>query len=451
MAPESGVEEILRLQLTARSVFFVDVPGLGENVLMGRGDGSGRLVSPVGADDSGTGILHVDMDAFYASVEVLHDPSLRGLPLIIGGPDGRSVVSSASYEARRFGVRSAMPVSQALRLCPTARVVPPDFTRYRAVSAAVMEIFHSITPLVEPLSIDEAFLDVRGVRRLWGSPGEIAALLRRRVQQEVGITCSVGVAATKHVAKMASTISKPDGMLIVPAARTQEFLDPRPVGAMWGVGPKAVEALTRRGIRLIRDVRESPADALARAVGPALAQRMQQLARGEDARTVETERVEKSIGHEETFERDILDLELLRSELLRLADRVGVRLRSSGWEAGAVAIKIRFADFTTVSRTVSLPEATDVGQRIGETAVSLFGQIERRDPVRLVGVRAERLRASGGGALALWDDDEDRRRLEGALDDARARFGVGTITRARHVGRNGDRGTAEQPRPFGRE
>lgn len=418
---------------------------------MGRGDGSGRLVSAEGADDTGTGILHVDMDAFYASVEILHDPTLRGLPLIIGAPDGRSVVSSASYEARRYGVRSAMPVAQALRLCPAARVVPPDFTKYRAVSAAVMDVFHSVTPLVEQLSIDEAFLDVRGVRRLWGSPGQIAALLRRRVHDEVGITCSVGVAATKHVAKMASTISKPDGMLIVPAARTQEFLDPRPVGAMWGVGPKAVESLERRGIRLIRDVRETPVEALSRAVGPALAQRMQQLARGEDARTVQTEHVEKSVGHEETFERDIADVDLLRSELLRLADRVAARLRASGWRAGAVAIKIRFADFSTLSRTVSLPEPTDVGQRIGETAVALFDQLPRRDPVRLVGVRAEKLRVAAGGAPALWDDDEDQRRLEGTLDDARARFGVGTITRARHVGRTGDRGAADQPRPFGRE
>ncbi|BDZ38386.1 DNA polymerase IV [Microbacterium suwonense] len=418
---------------------------------MGRGDGSGRLVSSEDADDTGTGILHVDMDAFYASVEVLHDPSLRGLPLIIGAPDGRSVVSSASYEARRFGVRSAMPVSQALRLCPHARVVPPDFTKYRAASSAVMEIFHSVTPLVEQLSIDEAFLDVRGVRRLWGTPGQIAVLLRRRVHDEVGITCSVGVAATKHIAKMASTISKPDGMLIVPAARTQEFLDPRPVGAMWGVGPKAVEALERRGIRLIRDVRETPFESLSRAVGPALAQRMQQLAHGEDARPVETERVEKSLGHEETFDRDITDADVLRSELLRLGDRVGARLRSAGWRAGAVAIKIRFADFSTVSRTVSLTEPTEVGQRIGETAVALFDQLERRDPVRLVGVRAEKLGESGGGALALWDDDEEQRRLEGTLDDARARFGVGMITRARHVGRGAERTASDAPRPFGRE
>ncbi|WP_298864491.1 DNA polymerase IV [uncultured Microbacterium sp.] len=417
---------------------------------MGRGDGSGRIVSREGADDTGTGILHVDMDAFYASVEVLYDPSLRGLPLIIGAPDGRSVVSSASYEARRYGVRSAMPVSQAVRLCPQARIVPPDFTKYRAVSEAVMDVFRSVTPLVEQLSIDEAFLDVRGVRRLWGSPGEIAVLLRRRVRDEVGITCSVGVAATKHVAKMASTISKPDGMLIVPAARTQEFLDPRPVGAIWGVGPKTVETLQRRGIRLIRDVRETPLESLSRAVGPALALRMQQLARGEDARAVQTARIEKSVGHEETFEVDVTDAAVLRAELLRLSDRVGARLRSSGWQAGAVAIKIRFADFSTLTRTTSLPEPTEVGQRIGDTAVGLFDQLERRDPVRLVGVRAEKLRESAGGALALWDDDEDQRRLEGALDDARARFGAGMITRARHLGRAGDRGS-DQPRPFGRE
>lgn len=412
---------------------------------MGRGDGSGRLVSPEGADDSGTGILHVDMDAFYAAVEVLHDPSLRGLPLIIGGREGRSVVSSASYEARRYGVRSAMPVGQALRLCPTARVVPPDFERYRAVSAQVMAIFESITPLVEPLSIDEAFLDVRGARRLWGSPGRIAVLIRRRVQDEVGITCSVGVAATKHVAKMASTISKPDGMLIVPAARTQEFLDPRPVGAMWGVGTKAADALARRGIRLISDVRTSPPEALDRALGPALGQRIRALATGQDARTVETERIEKSIGHEETFDRDVENHELLRSELRRLADRVGARLRASGWHAGGVAIKIRFADFTTVNRSVSLAEATDVGQRLGETALSLFEQIDRRDPVRLVGVRAERLRPAAAGALALWDDDEDQRRLEGTLDDARARFGVGMITRARHMSRGESRSPGHPP------
>lgn len=416
---------------------------------MGHGDGSGRIVSSADADDTGAGILHVDMDAFYAAVEVLDDPSLRGLPLIIGAPDGRSVVSSASYEARRYGVRSAMPVAQALRLCPTATIVPPHFHRYQAVSRQVMEIFESITPLVEPLSVDEAFLDVRGVRRLWGSPARIAALVRERVRDEIGITCSVGVAATKHVAKMASTISKPNGMLVIAASDTQAFLDPRPVRAMWGVGPKAAEALEGRGIRTIRDIRMSSADMLDRAVGPALSSRLAQLSRGEDARAVETERVEKSIGHEETFEADVTDRGYLRGELLRLADRVAARLRRAEWETSTVAIKIRFDDFRTVSRSQTLPEPTAVGQRIGEAAQALFEQIDRRDPVRLVGVRAERLRPAGGGGVGLWDDDEDWRRVEGAVDDAVARFGSAMIGRARHIGRGGGRGSAPHPKAHG--
>lgn len=416
---------------------------------MGHGDGRGRIVSSADADDTGTSILHVDMDAFYAGVEVLDDPSLRGLPLIIGSPDGRSVVSSASYEARRYGVRAAMPVSQALRLCPTARVVPPHFHRYQAVSRQVMAIFESFTPLVEPLSVDEAFLDVRGVRRLWGSPAQIAHLVRARVRDEVGITCSVGVAATKHVAKMASTISKPDGMLVVAASDTQDFLDPRPVRAMWGVGPKAAEALEGRGIRTVRDIRTSSQAMLDRAVGPALSARLVDLARGEDPRTVETERVEKSVGHEETFDTDISDRSFLRAELLRLADRVAARLRKAEWETSTVAIKIRFDDFRTLSRSQTLSEPTAVGQRIGEAAQALFDQIERRDPVRLVGVRAEKLRPAGGGGFGLWDDDEDWRRVEGAVDDAVARFGTATISRARHIGRGDGRGAAQHPRAHG--
>lgn len=416
---------------------------------MGHGDGSGRIVSAIDADDTGTRILHVDMDAFYAAVEVLDDPSLRGLPLIIGAPDGRSVVSSASYEARRYGVRAAMPVSQALRLCPSARIVPPHFHRYQEISRQVMAIFESFTPLVEPLSVDEAFLDVQGVRRLWGSPARIAELIRARVLDEVGITCSVGVAATKHVAKMASTISKPDGMLVVAAKDTLDFLSPRPVRAMWGVGPKAAEALEARGIRTVRDVRDAPREMIERAVGPALSARLAQLARGEDARVVDTERVEKSIGHEETFDADILDRSFLRAELLRLADRVAARLRRAEWETSTVAIKIRFDDFRTLSRSQTLSEPTAVGQRIGEAAQSLFEQIDRRDPVRLVGVRAENLRPAGGGALGLWDDDEDWRRVEGAVDEAVARFGAATISRARHIGRGDGRGAAQHPKAHG--
>ncbi|MCR2763717.1 DNA polymerase IV [Microbacterium sp. zg.B48] len=410
---------------------------------MGRGDGTGRMVSPADADDAGTGILHVDMDAFYASVEVLDDPSLRGKPIIIGAPDGRSVVSSASYEARRFGVRSAMPVGQALRLCPTAIVVPPHFDRYLALSAQVMRIFHDVTPLVEPLSIDEAFLDVRGAGRLWGRPGQIARMLRERVVEETGLTCSVGVAATKHVAKMASTISKPDGMLIVPASGTAAFLAPRSVRALWGIGPKSAEALEGRGIHTIGDVLQTPRPVLDRALGPAMGDRIWQLARGLDARRVDTERVEKSIGHEETFHEDIGDLGVLRTEFRRLADRVGARLRTHGWEARTVAIKVRFADFSTITRSQTLPEPTAVGQRIGEAALELFGAVDRRMPVRLVGVRAEKLLPSGGAALTLWDDDAEWRRIEGALDDAAARFGRGAVTRATLLG--GPRGGGTLP------
>ncbi|WP_460773487.1 DNA polymerase IV [Microbacterium sp. GXF7504] len=400
---------------------------------MGRTDGRGRIVSPPGADDTGAGILHVDMDAFYASVEVLDDPSLAGKPIIVGAPEGRSVVSSASYEARRFGVRSAMPVSQALRLCPTAIVVRPHFDRYVELSRQVMGVFNDITPLVEPLSIDEAFLDVRGVRRLWGSPGEIARMLRARVRERTGLTCSVGAAATKHVAKMASTLSKPDGLLIVPEAQTQAFLAPRSVRALWGVGPKSAEALESRGIRTVGDILQTPRASLDRALGPAMGERVWQLARGIDAREVVTERTEKSIGHEETFDTDVDDATALRVELRRLADRVGARLRAHGAESATVAIKIRFADFRTVNRSTTLPEPTSVGQRIGDAAIDLFDALERPLPVRLVGVRAEALRPAAGVAT-LWDDDAEWRRVEEALDGAAERFGRGAVTRAALLG-----------------
>ncbi|MCK6065575.1 MULTISPECIES: DNA polymerase IV [Microbacterium] len=416
---------------------------------MGRGDGSGRIVSADGADDTGAGILHVDMDAFYASVEVLDDPSLTGKPIIVGSPEGRGVVSSASYEARRFGVRSAMPVSQALRLCPTAVVVMPHFDRYTELSRRVMEIFRDFTPLVEPLSIDEAFLDVRGARRLWGSPTQIARMLRARVLEETGLTCSVGAAATKHVAKMASTISKPDGLLVVPEAETLAFLAARPVRALWGVGPKAAEALESRGIRTVADVLASPRHILDRALGPAMGERVWQLSHGLDAREVQTEHVEKSIGHEETFSVDIADTRVLHVELRRLADRVGVRLRRHGVESATVAIKVRFSDFTTLSRSRTLAEPTAVGQRIGEAAIELFDGIPRPLPVRLIGVRAEKLRTAAG-PLGLWDDDEEWRAVEDALDGAAERFGRGAVTRAALLGPRRDGGSLpSHPLPSG--
>ena len=406
---------------------------------MGRGDGTGRIVSLDDADDTGTRILHVDMDAFYASVEVLDDPSLAGKPVIVGGMEGRGVVSSASYEARRYGVRAAMSVGQALRLCPTATVVAPHFDRYAALSRQVMELFHEITPLVEPLSIDEAFLDVGGARRLWGSPGQIARALRTQVKQRTGLTCSVGVASTKHVAKIASTIAKPDGLLIVAEPDNAAFLASRPIRALWGVGPKAAEALESRGIRLVSDILDSPRTTLDRALGKAMGERVWQLARGIDVREVETEHVEKSVGHEETFLEDISDPTVLRTELRRLADRVASRLRDGGWEARTIALKLRYADFTTFSRSMTLPEPTNVGQRIGDVAIDLFASLPLVQPIRLIGVRGERLQGSGAaGGLALWDDDADWRAVDSALDDARARFGRAAITRASIIGARRD-------------
>ncbi|HJA05284.1 MAG TPA: DNA polymerase IV [Candidatus Microbacterium stercoravium] len=412
---------------------------------MSRQDGSGRLYSPPGADDTGAHILHVDMDAFFVAVEVLDDPSLAGKPVVIAHNDGRSVVSSASYEARRYGVRSAMPLGLALRRCPNAIVVPPTFERYRETSAQVMEVFRSVTPLVEQLSIDEAFLDVAGARRLWGSPGEVAALIRERVKSEVGITCSVGAAATKHVAKMASTASKPNGLLVIPASRTQEFLDPRPAGAMWGIGPKAAEALSARAIRTIRDVRETPVAALARILGSAHAQRIHDLANGRDPRGIQTERTEKSISHEETFRTDVTDPDVLRGEILRLSDKVAVRLRRAGVEASGLAIKLRFDDFQTVTRSQALTEPTNVGQRIAQVARDLLAGVVMRAPVRLIGVRAERLVAQGSAALALWDDDGEWKQVDGALDRLTQRFGTGSVTRAAFLTRDRHLPDAERP------
>lgn len=433
---------------------------------MGRADGKGRMVSSPGDDDAGTGILHVDMDAFYAAVEVLDSPALHGKALIIGAPDARSVVSSASYEARRFGVRAAMPVGQALRLCPHAVVIPPRMARYLEASRAVMGVFSEFTPLVEPLSIDEAFLDVRGARRLWGSPGEIAFLLKQRMLEVTGLTCSVGVAATKHVAKMASTISKPDGVLIVAAAETAGFLAPRSVRTLWGVGPKSAASLEGRGIHTVSDVLDTPREVLDRALGTAMGERVWNLARGIDAREIVTTRAEKSVGHEETFLIDVTDAEFLRGELLRLADRVAKRLRDGGLETRTVAIKVRFADFTLLSRSQTLGEPSAVGQRIAQAARDLLDAVELSQPVRLIGVRAENLVAAGSAAMALWDTDEEWRKVEGALDDASARFGGGAVTRAAFVGRRtretGGRGEADavrrdrerersRPRDSGRE
>jgi DNA polymerase-4 len=406
---------------------------------MGRDDGAGRQVTVGEADDSATPILHIDMDAFFASVELLERPDLRGKPVIIGHRDGRSVVTSATYEARKFGVGAAMPVSKALRLCPHAIVVPPNYAAYSHFSREVMRIFSEITPLVEQLSIDEAFLDVSGARRLLGSPAAIARLVRERVVTETGLTCSVGVAASKFVAKMASTRSKPDGMLVVPKEQTLAFLHPLPIRTLWGVGPATEESLRRLGLATIGDIAHVPIGALRSAVGAAGAEKLSQLARGHDPRPVETSRVEKSVGHEVTFHTDITEIEHLRVELLRLSDKVAVRLRERGWVTRTVGLKLRWSDFTTLSRSHTLPEPTSVGRRLHEESVALLDALQPLRPVRLIGIRAEQLTQSGDGAL-LWDPDEDWREAENSVDAVRKRFGTTALAPASLLG--GPRGAA---------
>lgn len=397
---------------------------------VGRADGSDRRVTTAEVDDSAATVLHVDMDAFFASVELLDRPDARGKPAIVGHAGGRGVVTSATYEARRFGVRSAMPMSQALRLCPTAIILPPHYEKYTEYSRRVMEIFHEVTPLVEPLSIDEAFLDVAGARRLLGSPRRIAELIRARVVEETGLTCSVGVAGTKFMAKLASGRAKPDGLLVIPPSETLAYLRPLPVGALWGVGASTQASLERMGMRTVADLADAPIAVLQRAVGDAGARRLHDLANGRDARRVVTESREKSVGHENTFGVDVDDADTLRRELLRLSGRVGERLRRHGLEGRTVAIKVRFSDFRTITRSRTLAEPTNVGRRLFEEAWQIFEALAldlRATPIRLIGVRAEQLLDAGGDALALWDPDEEWRETERALDAVSARFGRGTI------------------------
>ena len=387
-------------------------------------------------------MLHVDMDSFFVSVELLDRPELRGLPVAAAHDTARSVVSSASYEARKFGVRSAMPVARAKQLCPQLVLVTPTYEKYRVASRAVMGIFREFTPLVEPLSIDEAFLDVAGSLRLFGAPIEIARQLRERVRERTGLPASVGLAGTKFVAKLASQRAKPDGILEVPPPRTLEFLHPLPIGAMWGVGAVTERALKARAIHTIGDLAREPLDALRRIVGNASAERLHELANGRDARDVEITRAEKSIGHEETFASDVVDRAALDRELLRLSTRTGERLRDNRLEARTIAIKVRWDTFETLSRSRTLGEPTNSTQRIYRTARELLDGLSPNGrplrPVRLIGVRAEQLALEGTENAALWDEDEQWRAVDSAVDEVRGRFGADGLTSARLLGGRGE-------------
>jgi DNA polymerase-4 len=396
-------------------------------------------------DDAGCTVLHIDMDAFYASVELISRPELKGTPVIVGG-GSRSVVLSATYEARRFGVHSAMPMTRARRLCPQATVVEPSHGRYSRVSAGVMEIFRSVTPLVEPLSLDEAFLDVAGAVRRLGRPREIGQLIRDRVADEQGITCSVGVATTKFVAKLASTRSKPDGMLVVPASGVVAFLHPLPVGALWGVGEKTEKELTRLGLHTVGDIAHTPRNTLVRALGQAAGSHLHALSWGRDERRVVAHEPDKSIGAEETFSRDVDDPDVVRRELLRLAERTAARLRAAGLAGRTVSVKIRFADFTTITRARTLSEPTDVAAVLYATARQLYEALGLdRARLRLVGIRVEGLVESefAPHQLLLGERAQGRREVEQAADRAARRFGDGTVRPASLVDPDRSTGSRE--------
>ena len=380
-------------------------------------------------DDEGCSILHVDMDAFYALASLLSRPELKGTPVIIGGGN-RGVVLSATYEARAFGVAAAMPIARARRLCPQATVVAPDHARYERISQAVMAVFASVTPIIEPLSLDEAFLDVSGARRRLGTPCQIAQRIRDTIADEQGITCSVGVASTKFVAKLASGLAKPDGLLVVPAAEVVAFLHQLPVGALWGVGERTEETLQRLGLHTVGDIAHTPVDTLRRALGDNAGPALHALAWGRDSRPVVPIHRERSIGADETFSFDVDDPAYIHRQLLKLSDRTAARVRAAGLVGRTISIKVRFSDFTTITRSRTLRDPTDVSRDIYVTARALFDGLGlQRARLRLVGVRVEGLTESDHAPIqGLLDEPEHGwRDADRAVDRASARFGAGAV------------------------
>ena len=381
------------------------------------------------------------MDAFFASVELLERPELRGKPAVVAHDSGRSVVTSATYEARALGVHSAMPLAFAKRAVPGLIVLEPHRALYTRYSREVMQVFSEYSPLVEALSIDEAFIDVTGARRLYGEPAEIGALIRADVLRRTGLTCSVGVASTKFVAKIASDMAKPDGLLEVPHEETLSFLHPLPIRKLWGVGAQTAKVLERRGLHTVGDVADTPEQTLVAALGDAAGRHLCELAWGRDPRTVVPERREKSVGREQTFASDLTTREPVVAAFLDQAERVGRTLRVAGLRGKTVAIKITFSDFQSLTRSRTLPEPTDVGREIYATACALFDELEldmRARPVRLVGVRAQSLAQPDLGLIGLWDDDNETwRKAEEAVDRVTSRFGPGLVTPATLMGKNG--------------
>jgi DNA polymerase-4 len=376
-------------------------------------------------------IIHLDMDAFYPAVEVLDNPELKGKPVIVGGGRERGVVSSASYEARIFGVHSAQPMATAMRLCPNGVFLPVRMSRYKKVSKQIFEIFLRFTPLVEPLSIDEAFLDVTGSIRLFGEPVEIAKRIKQMVVDETGLTISAGVAPSKFVAKIASDMDKPDGLTVVPSDQLRAFLNPLSIKKMWGVGKVTQEALARLNVRTFEDLSLMPVKVLEQQFGKH-GLKMHHLSMGIDYREVIPEHDAKSIGHEETFSQDIIDRGVAKKELLSLANKVASRMRREGVIGRTITLKVKYSDFVQVTRSKTLSTSTDDGPEIYSNVCRLLQKTEvGKRPARLLGISLSHLSLFGSGTqLGLFNPDGaalKRKELHAAIDSLHEKFGEKSI------------------------
>ncbi len=383
-------------------------------------------------------ILHVDMDAFYASVEQRDNPRLAGRPVIVGGdPQGRGVVSAASYEVRRFGVFSAMPMRQALRRCPQAVILPVRMGRYAEVSRQIHAIFADYTPLIEPLSLDEAFLDVTGSIALLGPEILMGREIKQRIKAELKLVASVGVAPNKFLAKVGSDLEKPDGFVVITEQNKQAVLDPLPVKRVWGVGKVTQQTLASRGIETVRQLRQMPFDLLEATLGGAAASSLYRLARGQDDRAVEPEQEAKSLSSERTFATDVTNRADLEGVLLEEVERVAARLRRQQLYAKTVMLKVRYGDFRTITRRITLAQSTCLTERLWEAARSLLIAWQKTafGPVRLIGFGVTGLAAEQGRQMELFPDPQEQklRRLDRVIDEVRDRYGAEALQR-RHEG-----------------
>lgn len=413
-------------------------------------------------------ILHVDMDSFFASVEVLDDPSLAGKPVVVGGSGARGVVASCTYEARAYGVHSAMPSVRARQLCPGAVFVDGHYSRYAEVSAQLRQVLVAVTPLVEPIGLDEAFLDVTGSQRLFGDPVTIAHAIRARVRDELHLDCSVGVGRSKMIAKLASRAAKPratrqgkrpgPGVVAVPGDEEQAFLRPMAVESLWGVGPATARRLHDLGVRTVADLAALPAPVLGRKLGRAQGAHLASLARADDRDPVVPDRPAKSVGHEETFRQDLTDRAALLRHLDRMAESVAVHLRGQAVAGRTVTVKVKLADFSLVTRSHTLPSAVDDGHAVGSVAAALLDVIEVDAGVRLLGVSVSGLQSSSAGRQLSFDlsavPTADRlqatwEEVTAAVDGIRARFGRTAVGSASMVGPGGVEVPARRDAPWG--